>query len=147
MPFRYDGITVTSNTILTLQLQSCCTNASAKPEGNEQGRAWSVGHRAQSLEHRERGTAQRVHGIKYTIKSFFGIDYEKLAANIAASKQISQAYVINFVSDEIRRMGGVEKSRYFKRKIKDLKQFRVESEYVDPFHYIKYLRCEPNGIY
>ena len=69
--------------------------------------------------------------IKYTIKSFFSIDYDDLSSRIATSKQKTHAYVIRFMTDEIRSLGGIEESREFNRAIKDLKQFREESDYED----------------
>ena len=67
--------------------------------------------------------------LKYTIKEFFGKDYEAQAADIIATKQKTHQYVINYVACEVERFAGLEESRQFKRNIKDLKQYRVESDY------------------
>ena len=67
--------------------------------------------------------------LKYTIKSFFGIDYETQAVNCSTSRQKSHVYVVNYVSTELSRFVSFEECRNFKRTIKDLKQFRVESDY------------------
>lgn len=67
--------------------------------------------------------------LKFTIKSFFGIDYETQSITIASTKQNSQQYVINYVTNELVKFVGLKESREFKRSIKDLKQFRVESDY------------------
>lgn len=67
--------------------------------------------------------------LKYTIKDFFGIDYEKQAINALASKQKTHQYVVNYISNELKSYVSVIESRNFKRKINDLKQYRVESDY------------------
>lgn len=67
--------------------------------------------------------------LKYTIKVFFGIDYENQAVKISISGQHSHQYVINYISSELIDFVGAEESRKFKRTIKDLKQFRLESDY------------------
>ena len=69
--------------------------------------------------------------LKYTISYFFGIDYDTQAQNIVLSnpKQNSHQYVINFVVKELITLAGNDKSREFKRTLKDLKQYRTESDY------------------
>ncbi len=67
--------------------------------------------------------------LKYTIKDFFGIDYETQAVNISTSKQKTHQYVVNYITNELKSLTSVIESRDFKRKINDLKQFRVESDY------------------
>lgn len=67
--------------------------------------------------------------LKYTIKEFFGIDYDTLATNISNSQYNTHKYVINYVTDELTRFVGIEESRKFKRTINDLKLFREESDY------------------
>lgn len=69
--------------------------------------------------------------LKYTIKDFFGIDYETLASKISLSEQKTHDYVISYITLELKNLAGVEESTKFKRKIKDLKQFRVDSDYED----------------
>tara|TARA_R110002050_G_scaffold300632_2_gene471100 strand:- start:1302 stop:1709 length:408 start_codon:yes stop_codon:yes gene_type:complete len=67
--------------------------------------------------------------LKYTINDFFGIDYETQAVNISTSGQKTHQYVVNYIAKELENFIGFQESRDFKRKIKDLKQFRVESDY------------------
>nr|WP_321356687.1 HEPN domain-containing protein [uncultured Draconibacterium sp.] len=67
--------------------------------------------------------------LKFTIKDFFGIDYDTQSVNIASSNQNTHQYVLNYVSSELRNLAGFEESRDFKRTFKDLKQFRLESDY------------------
>jgi uncharacterized protein (UPF0332 family) len=67
--------------------------------------------------------------LKFSIKEFFGIEYATLTADITNSGQHTHQYVINYVSKELVSLVGAEESRQFKRKIKDLKQFREESDY------------------
>lgn len=69
--------------------------------------------------------------LKYIIKFFFGINYDLQATNISSSTQKTHQYVVNFVTSELKRFVGFEESKKFKRKIKDLKQFRIESDYED----------------
>ena len=69
--------------------------------------------------------------LKYTIKEFSGEDYDTQAANISATQQKTHQYVINYICNELIRFEGIEGSRKFKHKIKDLKQYRVESDYED----------------
>lgn len=69
--------------------------------------------------------------LKYTIKDFFEVDYETLAVNISTSKQKTHQYVINYITKELVTLAGIKESQDFKRKIKDLKQFREESDYED----------------
>jgi len=67
--------------------------------------------------------------LKFTIKEFFGIDYATLSTNISTSGQKTHQYVINYIAGELNQLVGETESRSFKRKIKDLKQFREESDY------------------
>lgn len=67
--------------------------------------------------------------LKFTVKDFFGIDYEKQAINISTTGQQSHQYVINYLTNELKQLAGIDESRKFKRTITDLKQFRVESDY------------------
>ncbi len=67
--------------------------------------------------------------MKFTIKDFSGIDYETQSVNISTTGQHTHQYIINFISDELKKFVGIEESRIFKRTIKDLKQFREESDY------------------
>jgi len=67
--------------------------------------------------------------LKFTIKDFFGIDYETQSSNIASKKQNTHQYVVNYISDGLKEFVPFEERRNFKRSIKDLKQFRIESDY------------------
>lgn len=69
--------------------------------------------------------------IKFSIKDFFEVDYSELSSNIASSKKNSHSYMIEFVKNEIRGKIDRQRERDFSRNIKDLKQFREESDYDD----------------
>lgn len=69
--------------------------------------------------------------LKYTIKAHCGVNYETQAVNRSIVKQKSHQYVINYITNELKKYEGFSKSQEFKRKIKDLKQFREESDYED----------------
>jgi uncharacterized protein (UPF0332 family) len=69
--------------------------------------------------------------IKFTIKDFFGTDYETLSSNISSSKKNTHQYIIDYISNELINFTDTKTGRDFKRKIKDLKQFRQESDYDD----------------
>lgn len=67
--------------------------------------------------------------LKYTIKDFFGVNHEDQAVNISTTGQKTHQYVVNYVSRELKRLTNSDESTKFKRKVKDLKQFRIESDY------------------
>ena len=67
--------------------------------------------------------------LKYTIKAFLGINYDVQTSNITSSPQNTHQYVVNYVCNELETFISFEESRKFKRIIKDLKQFRIESDY------------------
>ncbi|MBN2745406.1 MAG: hypothetical protein JXR34_01655 [Bacteroidales bacterium] len=67
--------------------------------------------------------------LKFVIKDFFGQDYEKQAVNISTSNQKTHQYVVNYITNELKNIEGIEKSRWFKRNINDLKNYRNESDY------------------
>jgi uncharacterized protein (UPF0332 family) len=67
--------------------------------------------------------------LKFTIKDFFNVDYEMQAVNISATGQKTHQYVVNYITDELKKLAGFEESRSFKRTLMDLKQFRLESDY------------------
>lgn len=67
--------------------------------------------------------------LKYTIKDFFNIDYETQAVNMSKIGQKTHQYVVNYIAKELVSFVPFEESRNFKRTIKDLKQFRIESDY------------------
>jgi len=67
--------------------------------------------------------------MKFTIKDFFGIDYNTLSSQISLSDKRTHQYVIEYIRSEIQTNLGIFEARNFKRKIMDLKQFREESDY------------------
>ncbi len=67
--------------------------------------------------------------LKYTIKDFFGVDYDNQSINIAKTRQRTHQYVINYIVNELKKYSSANESRGFKRKINDLKQLRIESDY------------------
>lgn len=67
--------------------------------------------------------------LKYTIKDFFEVDYDTQALNISTTQQKTHQYVINYIANKLKSLSSVVDSRDFKRKINDLKQFRVDSDY------------------
>jgi len=67
--------------------------------------------------------------LKHTINNFCGISYEQQSKEIISLKQKSHQYVINYITNELNKHVDFKESKDFKRKIKDLKQFRVESDY------------------
>jgi len=67
--------------------------------------------------------------LKYTIKEFFGIDYKAQAEIISQSRQKSHQYVVNYITSELVELDSAIGSRRLRRAIKDLKHFRVESDY------------------
>ena len=67
--------------------------------------------------------------LKFTIKNFNNIDYDILASNISSSRKNTHQFVIDYIARELIEYAGREESRKFKLKIKDLKQFREESDY------------------
>jgi len=71
--------------------------------------------------------------LKYTINVFFGIDYKKLKEDIACSNphKGTHQYVINFIYKELSSLTNIKESQNFRRKINDLKQFRIESDYEE----------------
>lgn len=67
--------------------------------------------------------------MKFTIKYFFGEDYDTQVSNISNSLQGSHSYVISLMYKELTSLSNLEESRKFKRKIMDLKLLRAESDY------------------
>lgn len=67
--------------------------------------------------------------LKYTINDFFSVDYGKQSETIASTKQNSHQYVLNYIVTELRGFTNTKESLGFKRLFKDLKQFRIESDY------------------
>lgn len=69
--------------------------------------------------------------MKYTIKDFFDITYSELSKNITSSSKNTHRYIIDFIKENISGKVDISDERNFSRKIKDLKQFREESDYED----------------
>lgn len=67
--------------------------------------------------------------LKFTIKDFFGVNYENQSINISNGQQKTHQYVINYVANELTNFVGIRESRDFKKTIKDLRQYRLESDY------------------
>jgi len=67
--------------------------------------------------------------LKYSIKEFFDIDYEKLSVLISTSGMGTHQFIIDYVVNEIKRNLSFEDSRMFSRAIKDLKQYRIDADY------------------
>lgn len=67
--------------------------------------------------------------MKYTIKEFFGMEYDELTDNIAKNRLNTHGYIIKYVLDEIQSNWDRFEYSKFSRKIKDLKNFREESDY------------------
>lgn len=69
--------------------------------------------------------------MKHTIKYFFGVDYDTQSANISTSKQQTHQYVISYIFNELHNFVDRSECLKFRRKIKDLKQYRTESDYAN----------------
>ncbi len=69
--------------------------------------------------------------LKFTINDFFGIDYTTLGTQIAQSRKNSHRYIIEYIEVEIQNNVGLREERNFHHKIKDLKNFREESDYEE----------------
>jgi hypothetical protein len=69
--------------------------------------------------------------IKFSIKDFFEIAYSDLSSSIASSKKNSHQFMIEFIKSNLRGNVDLLDEREFSRNIKDLKQFRLESDYED----------------
>jgi uncharacterized protein (UPF0332 family) len=67
--------------------------------------------------------------LKHSVYHFFGVDYETLGRQVAADTSSTHNYLIRYVSEQIRNNMGREAYREFNNKIKDLKNFREESDY------------------
>jgi uncharacterized protein (UPF0332 family) len=68
--------------------------------------------------------------IKFIIKDFFEKDYDKQDQEILSQNSNSHTYAINYIIYELKKNKfDIKKERDFSRQIKDLKQFRVESDY------------------
>lgn len=67
--------------------------------------------------------------LKYTIKTFFGVEYEAIATNSSITGQGTHQYIINYIANELIPLTDIKESRRFKRNFIDLKQYRQESDY------------------
>jgi len=67
--------------------------------------------------------------MKFTIKDFFGKDYATLSQEIRNSNLNTHAYIINYICKEIKNNCSLPEFGKFNRKIKDLKNFRENSDY------------------
>ncbi len=67
--------------------------------------------------------------MKYSIKYFFDINYEDLAKQIGSAKQNTHSYVIKFIGEEMKNNLGLFEYRNFNNKIRDLRNFREQSDY------------------
>ncbi len=67
--------------------------------------------------------------MKFAVKDFFGVSYNDLSAKIQNSNFATHEYIINYIVEELNKFVGIVESRNFKRKIKDLKHYRNESDY------------------
>lgn len=77
---------------------------------------------------------------KYIISHSFNIDYKTQEQTIVNSKphQGTHQYVINFISNKLNSSTQEYYWKKFKRDIKDLKNYRIESDYLDiEVHYDK----------
>src|SRR5690554_5162280 len=66
--------------------------------------------------------------MKVAMKDFKGVDYETIDANVASSNSSEHCYIRNEILNIIRDFDYIEYSR-MSRNIKDLYQFRIESDY------------------
>jgi uncharacterized protein (UPF0332 family) len=69
--------------------------------------------------------------MKFSINDFFGITYKEQSSTIASTKQSSHQYVINYILKELKEFDTRSEVQKLSRKIKDLKQYRVDSDYED----------------
>jgi hypothetical protein len=66
--------------------------------------------------------------MKHIIKNKFNISYEQINTDIIERGIGSHKYIINFVHTELKKKDR-DVARQFKNSIKDLKQYRKESDY------------------
>ncbi len=67
--------------------------------------------------------------MKYSIKKLLKIEYDELSDMIATSNTNTHNFVINLIAKEIKNKFGNIPYRNFSNNIKDLKKFRVDSDY------------------
>lgn len=68
--------------------------------------------------------------MKFTIKDFFKVSYEKQKIDTSYNTGGSHTYVIKYISSELKKIDRRD-GKDFQRKIKDLQQLRLESDYDD----------------
>lgn len=69
--------------------------------------------------------------LKYIVKHFFGVEYKDLASQIQLSQKGSHEYIFEYVQSEMKGKFSIEEERKFSRNFKDLKTFRIKSDYED----------------
>jgi uncharacterized protein (UPF0332 family) len=69
--------------------------------------------------------------MKFAINDFFGTTYVEQSSIIASTKQSSHQYVISYILKELKEFDTRDEIQKLRRKIKDLKQYRVDSDYED----------------
>ena len=69
--------------------------------------------------------------LVYTYIRKLKIDCKTFSQNVAVSKQNTHSYVTFFMEQELNKLPDRKESRSIIRKFKDLKQFRVESDYYE----------------
>ncbi len=69
--------------------------------------------------------------LKFTISDFFDVSYEQIESDIVLSGKKTHQYMIDFIYTELSAARNMEESRNFKRKIKELKKYREDSDYAD----------------
>lgn len=90
--------------------------------------------------------------IKSIFPEYFGLTYNQIDINVRIGKANEHAYLIRYISEQIHENIGLKEYAEFKRKIGDLKEFRVSSDYkeieITPDHSSKALNIakEINGF-
>lgn len=70
--------------------------------------------------------------LKFKMNVFFGVTYEQLAIDISShSKLNTHEYIISYITEELKKNLSVQAGQDFKRAIKELKFFRIKSDYED----------------
>lgn len=69
--------------------------------------------------------------IKSIFPIYFGLTYNQIDINIRTGSTNEHAYLIRYISEQIRKNIGLKEYAEFKRNIGDLKEFRIHSDYKD----------------
>lgn len=70
--------------------------------------------------------------LKFKMQDFFGITYEQLAIDISSdSKRNTHEYIISYITKELKKNICKQTGQDFGRAIKDLKFYRIKSDYED----------------